>query len=225
MALIFHIPTQFPKKKHHFLLPASHGQLEIQTNVEAISVIKHIGILCHPHPRKGGGGTMHNKVITTMDRFFRKHQVATIRFNFRGVGQSTGTFSNGVGEVEDLLTVLEWVRHLNLDMPRITLAGFSFGSFVTASIANFSEWANLIQQVILVAPPVERFNFNALNAFSFPFAVIQGESDTVVNPMAVKNWFDTRKPSGIYCALPEVEHFFHQKLDELTKALTKVCVF
>ncbi|HAJ44288.1 MAG TPA: alpha/beta hydrolase, partial [Alcanivorax sp.] len=88
-----------------------------------------IAIVCHPHPQFGG--TMDNKVVTTLIRAARDAGAAALRFNFRGVGESQGAYSDGIGEVEDLIAVHRWLSKKYPGAP-LWLAGFSFGSFVAA---------------------------------------------------------------------------------------------
>ena len=88
-----------------------------------------IAIVCHPHPQFGG--TMDNKVVTTLIRAARDAGAAALRFNFRGVGESQGAYSDGIGEVEDLIAVHRWLSKKYPGTP-LWLAGFSFGSFVAA---------------------------------------------------------------------------------------------
>ena len=91
-----------------------------------------IAIVCHPHPQFGG--TMDNKVVTTLIRAARDAGAAALRFNFRGVGESQGAYSDGIGEVEDLIAVHRWLSKKYPGTP-LWLAGFSFGSFVAARAA------------------------------------------------------------------------------------------
>ena len=140
------------------LIPGPSGQLEISVNHHPNS--RHCAIVCHPHPQHGG--TMTNKVVTTLAKGYQLRDFTTIRFNYRGVGQSEGEYAEGLGETDDLLTVIKWARD---HFPRLSLhlAGFSFGTFVTLNAIQQMAEANSIQSVILVAPPIARFKYSFCN--------------------------------------------------------------
>ncbi|MFO1365279.1 MAG: alpha/beta fold hydrolase [Moraxella osloensis] len=95
--------------------------------------VERVAILCHPNPLQEG--TMMNKVVTTMYRFARDQNMHVVRFNFRGVGQSTGEYGNVTGEIEDALTVLQWI-HSQTEARKLWIGGFSFGGFVAAKLAQ-----------------------------------------------------------------------------------------
>jgi alpha/beta superfamily hydrolase len=169
-------------------------------------------VLCHPHPLHGG--TMDNKVVVTLARAFRETGVPTLRFNFRGVGSSAGTYDDGNGETADADAVasygaLRWPgRHL-------LLAGFSFGAFVALRLALERGASRLIT----VAPPVDRMEFSALAAPSCPWLVVQGDSDEVVDPQRVFAWVKSCKPQPKLVIMPGVGHFFHGHLLLLREAV------
>ena len=115
---------EFPYDDKTFLLPGPAGKLEVMTTWARKSH-GYVAIICHPHPLQEG--TMHNKVVTTLAKTFAQLGVATVRFNYRGVGESEGSYGNMQGEIEDLLAVKAWLRKC-LDETLFILAGFSFGS-------------------------------------------------------------------------------------------------
>nr|WP_080775280.1 alpha/beta fold hydrolase [Coxiella burnetii] len=124
------------------------------------------GIICHPHPLHGG--TMNNKVLTTLAKALDELGLKTVRFNFRGVGKSQGRYDNGVGEVEDLKAVLRWVEH-HWSQDDIWLAGFSFGAYISAKVAYDQKVAQLISVVTTLAKALDelglktvRFNFRGV---------------------------------------------------------------
>src|SRR6266481_7963290 len=125
-------------------IPGPAGPLEALTTCPAVDA-KAIAVICHPHPQYGG--TMHNKVVHTLARGFGELGLRTVRFNFRGVEASAGEFAQGIGETEDVLAVLEWVRaHRPHD--QVWLAGFSFGAYMAIRAAErFS-----VSRRIFVAP-------------------------------------------------------------------------
>lgn len=172
-----------------------------------------IGVVCHPHPLFGG--TMDNKVVTTLTRAIREQRGAALRFNFRGVGESRGTFSEGLGESEDLLAVVHWAQRRFPDRP-LWLAGFSFGSFVAArgaAIQNDCEAP--ASHLLLVAPPVHHFDFGSLGEPGCEVTVIQGEDDEVVPPAMVYEWVASTPLAPDLIRFPDCGHFFHGRLGEL----------
>jgi alpha/beta superfamily hydrolase len=169
-------------------------------------------VLCHPHPLHGG--TMENKVVTTLARALQTGGVATLRFNFRGVGRSTGAFDCGRGETDDARAVAGYgaVRWRGR---RLMLAGFSFGAFVALQLAQ-AEAAELL---ITVAPPVDRFDFSGLAAPRTPWLVVQGDADEIVDPQRVFEWVKRCTPAPDLVVVPGVGHFFHGHLAELRDAV------
>jgi hypothetical protein len=160
---------------------------------------------------------MENKVVTTLARALQSGGVATLRFNFRGVGQSAGSFDCGRGETDDARAV---VRFGAVRWPgcRLILAGFSFGAFVALKVAQV-EAAELL---ITVAPPVDRFDFSGLAAPPSPWLVVQGDADDVVDPQRVFEWVKRFAPAPDLKVVPGVGHFFHGHLAELRDAVASV---
>jgi alpha/beta superfamily hydrolase len=193
------------------LLTGQCGMLETvcETNPAAIHSIA--AVIAHPHPLFGG--TMDNKVVTTLARVYKELGFSqVIRFNFRGVGKSEGQYAEGLGEQEDLKTVVAWAKQTT---PAIWLAGFSFGSYVAASVAA----AVACQHLTCVAPPVERFAFDKLTPFSCPWLVVQGEQDEVVEAHQVFQWLQGLAHQPSLIRMPTASHFFHGQLLELRAQL------
>lgn len=168
-----------------------------------------IAVVCHPHPLHEG--TMNNKVVHTLARSFAKRGIPAMRFNFRGVGGSSGSYDAGDGEVDDALAVADELRARFGDRP-LWLAGFSFGSFVALRAAARTPCAGLI----LIAPPVQRFAFDQALP-DCPILVVQGDSDEVVDCAEVEAWVHGAKPTPRFELLPGVGHFFHGRLTDLRK--------
>ena len=170
-------------------------------------------IVCHPHPQFGG--TMDNKVVTTLARALQSCAIATLRFNFRGVGRSAGTFDGGVGETDDALAVADWGAARWPDRS-LMVAGFSFGAYVALRLSQRRE----ARRFILVAPPVGRFDFSVPQAPNAPCMVIQGDADDVVDPEAVRRWALAAAPAPKLLMMPGAGHFFHGRLTDLRDAVT-----
>jgi hypothetical protein len=196
------------------LLEGPAGALEALTGCPAPGqAADATAIVCHPHPQHGG--TLHNKVVHTLARACAAAGARTVRFNFRGVGRSAGAYDHGVGETDDLLAVVAWVRARR---PRdaLWLAGFSFGAYVVARAAQPAAAA----RVVLVAPAVNLRDFDALGPPAFPWLVIQGEADEVVPPAAVRAWAARLDPAPELVPVPGVGHYFHGRLPELREIIT-----
>jgi alpha/beta superfamily hydrolase len=153
---------------------------------------------------------MHNKVVTILERSMRELGLRTVRFNFRGVGESEGEHDDGYGEIDDLFAVAEWVRRTRPD-DSLWLGGFSFGSFITLRAALNLD----IGQLITIAPPTDRYAFDCLNHPDCPWLVIQGDLDEVVSIDNVRAWVDCIKPSPDLIVMEEADHFFHRRLMDL----------
>ena len=198
---------QFADHENVFLIPGPVGDLELLTAPaapEAVTTDK-VAIICHPHPLFGG--TMNNKVVSTLARTFKEMDLATVRFNFRGVGKSTGAFAQGVGEIDDVLAVVAWVKQMKPGA-EIVLAGFSFGAAVSAHVATRIKLAQLVS----IAPPVPRFNLLELAPVTCRWLVVQGEEDDVVIPADVYAWVATRQPPPTLIRIANAGHFFHGQL-------------
>ncbi len=163
------------------------------------------GIVVVAHPLPIMGGTMDNKVVTTLAKAFVELGFVTLRFNFRGVGASSGKFDNGNGEVEDVLAIARYARQEYGDLPLI-LSGFSFGGYVQACAAQQLH----PQQLVLVAPAVGRF---AMPDVPDNTLLIHGDLDEVVELQELLKW---ARPQHLpVIVLAGAEHFFHGRLTQL----------
>ena len=157
---------------------------------------------------------MHNKVVTMAARSLRELGVATVRFNFRGVGRSEGAFDHGEGELDDLRKVVAWVRAARPDAA-LWLAGFSFGAYVSLRAAMELRPSMLVS----IAPPAGRWEFERIATPTMPWLVIQGEEDEIVDPQAVYDWLRRIGAQAEIVRMPETSHFFHRKLMDLRGAI------
>lgn len=169
-------------------------------------------LIAHPHPLHGG--TMDNKVVTTLARAYRDLGLPVLRFNFRGVGQSGGEYDHARGEVDDLLAVAA-AGFEALPGARVLLAGFSFGSSVAARASYRLDCPHLT----LVAPPVPRYEFTEGKGFAMPVCVLQGEADERVEEAAVRQWAKQLQGDVAYHRFADTGHFFHGRLPELKEQL------
>ena len=166
------------------------------------TAVRGVAVIAHPLPT--GGGTLDNKVVGTLARAAVQLGVRAVRFNFRGVGQSAGTWDEGLGEIDDLLAVI--AHHRAPKLP-LLLAGFSFGGYAAATAAARLSEAERAHHLLLVAPAVSRFAIAAVPAGT---GVIHGEADDVVPLAAALDW---ARPQALpITVVPGVGHFFHGQL-------------
>ncbi len=206
-------PTPFPDSAGTLLLPGPAGALEVAVDLpEAHDARRGVAVICHPHPPEGG--TMRNKVVTMSARALTELGLTTVRFNFRGVGQSEGEYDNGRGEVLDLMAVANWVQQTRPEHD-FWLVGFSFGAWVALLGARQLP----VKQVISIAPPVGLRDFSGVLPPPCPWLVIQGEADDVVEPGPVFEWLGQQNPAPTIVRMPETGHFFHRRLLDLRGAI------
>jgi len=209
--------TQFPVEKS--FIQGKAGVIELATHIAAegqAHAIAAIAVIAHPHPLFGG--TMDNKIVTTLARATFDSGAATYRFNFRGIGKSEGVHDDGRGETDDLLTV---ISHARLTYPRIPLwlAGFSFGGAVALAASELTD----VNEMILVAPAFERMSHwhNVVSGGKPPAntMLIHGEKDETVPLSDSFNWARTRDIA--VTVVPEADHFFHLRLHMIKRLATE----
>ena len=186
------------------------GALEIALNVPEAAP-RGIALVAHPNPAQGG--TLDNKVAQTLARTFVELGYASVRFNFRGVGASEGSFDGGIGETDDALAALAFARgqFLALADAAPVLAGFSFGAYIQTRVAHTVT----AERMVLIAPAVKRFPVEKVSAGTI---VIHGEQDDVV-PLA--DVFDWARPQHLpIVVFPGTGHFFHGRLAQLMQTIT-----
>ncbi len=194
-------------------IPGPEGILEALLEMPRELSGRGLAVVCHPHPRHHG--TMLNKVVHTICRAMNELGLPAVRFNFRGVGASEGSYADGHGEIEDVLAVAAWARAREPELP-IWLAGFSFGAGVCARAAAKIRPA----QLIAVAPPATRLGPDLSGLMpACPWLVIQGDADEVVSCDAVRAWVAGLSPAPNLVVLPGVDHFFHGRLTLLRQTL------
>ena len=206
----------FPEESATLLLPGPAGALEVAVDPADPEATAQpvVAVICHPLPTEGG--TMHNKVVTMLSRSLRELGITTVRFNFRGTGDSEGSFDAGAGEIEDLRAVVAWVREQRPNA-LLWLAGFSFGAWVSICAAEELEPVVLIS----VAPPFghEGRDFGDLRVPRMPWLVVMGDADEIVDAQAVHAWIEGLEREVTLVKMPDTSHFFHRKLMDLRGAV------
>jgi alpha/beta superfamily hydrolase len=198
--------------EHHLLYPGPVGQIEAVLMIPENPTTQSMAVLGHPHSLQGG--SMSNKVVTTMARAFRDVGLRSLRFNFRGVGLTEGQFDHGRGESEDMLAWMQSLKTLEPDL-NFVLAGFSFGSYVTHRTA--CQWTP--NWLLSIAPPIERYDYH--QDPQCPWVVIQGDADEVVDAQGVFD-FVAHYPRPIeLISFEHTGHFFHGQLLKLREVVVQ----
>jgi len=170
-----------------------------------------VAVVCHPHPQHGG--TMDNKVAQTLARAFVQLGYRAVRFNFRGVGDSEGTWDEGRGETDDALAVI--AAHRDPALP-LVLAGFSFGAYVASQAAQRLPDDAKAERLVLVGPSTQKQQVPTVPADTL---VIHGEADDVVPLSATLNW---ARPQALpVVVIPGAGHFFHGQLTLLKNLVVR----
>ena len=207
--------AQRPPLAERVRIPGPAGDLEalIETpQDEAATPVTAFAVVCHPHPLYGG--TLDNKVVYTVARAFQQCAAPAIRFNYRGVGASAGTYDEGRGETLDTLAVIEYGRR-RWPQAQLWLGGFSFGGAVAVRAAAAAGPARLV----LVAPAVTRVDVSGAPAPACPWLIVQGDADELVPCAEVLRWAGTLIPAPTVTVLPGTGHFFHGRINELREAI------
>ena len=174
-----------------------------------------LAVVCHPHPQFGG--TMDNKVVQTLARALLQLGWHSVRFNFRGIGASAGTWDEGQGEVDDALAVVAAFRaEAGASRSPLLLAGFSFGGYVAAEAASRLPDGEKPERLVLVGPSTQKQQVPPVPADT---VVIHGETDDVVPLSATLDW--ARPQSIPVIVFPGVGHFFHGQLGLLKSVVIR----
>ena len=174
--------------------------------------------MLHPHPQHGG--TMNNKVVYTLYHAFARQGFSVLRFNFRGVGRSQGSFDRGEGELSDAASALDWLQSFNPNANACWIAGFSFGAWIGMQLLMRRPEIN---GFVSIAPPANMFDFSFLAPCPSSGLIVQGEQDEIVPEASVAKLVDKlSNQRGIaidYRVVPGANHFFHNRMDELNAHL------
>lgn len=198
--------------EHLLMLEGELGLIEAVLTVPEQVNTSYAAVLGHPHSLQGG--TMNNKVVTTLVRVFKELGIASLRFNFRGVGRSFGVYDEGLGESRDMLLFAKsWQERYPL--AQFIFAGFSFGSYVAYRAA--AEFPRSL--LISIAPPVHHYDYHEFKPDFSSWLIIQGDADEVVPASLVFDFAALESPALPVIVFPDTGHFFHGKLIELKSQL------
>ena len=201
--------------KGNLLIPASHGQLEAIIK-EPAGTRRGVGLVCHPHPL--GGGTMHNKVVFRAAAGLVDAGLTTIRFNFRGVGASTGEHNEIEGGKEDVRDVLNYIAD-NYPDEDLTLAGFSYGSRTALEVGYDDPH---IARLISIGTPLDKYgDYEFLRRTQKPILFVHGDRDEFGSIDKLKQLFDevSKNTDAELVVFENCGHFFDEHLNELRDAI------
>jgi hypothetical protein len=171
-------------------------------------------VVTHPHPLYGG--EMHNPVVEIIVRAYQKIGCSTLRFNFRGVGKSRGTYDDGKGEGRDVLAALSCISDMGFN--KIDLAGYSFGAWVNAQA---DPGAIGYERMLMVSPPVAFMDFSKVPALPHLSLVVAGSRDDIGPPDMIRQYLPSWNPQARFEIIPAADHFYAGALDALEEVLTK----
>ena len=195
-------------------IPAPHGHLEA-AHREPPGTLRAAGVICHPHPLQGG--TMNTKAVFRAAQALSDVKVAALRFNFRGVGTSTGSFDLGVGEKEDVLASLDWLEEKHPGMP-LVVGGFSFGSMVALSAA--AEDSRVVA-LFGLGLPIRMYDYGFLADVRKPILVVQGEEDEFGSGAEVESVVAALGSHVTLARIAGGDHYFDGHIDEMKAVLSE----
>lgn len=172
-----------------------------------------IAVVCHPLPT--GGGTLHSKVVFRAARGLEAANVATLRFNFRGVGASGGSFEEGEGEQDDVLAALAWARKKHPGK-KVIAGGFSFGAWVASRTA--CETTEHVDAVFLISTPVNKYDFSYLRNCDKPMLFLHGTQDEYGDAAQLEKLVQhVRNAESVI--VTGADHFFSKQLEAVEETM------
>ena len=179
-----------------------------------------VAVMLHPHPQYGG--TMSNRIVQEAFNVFVKNGFSVLKFNFRGVGKSDGTFDNGQGELSDAAAALDWIERENQDYSQCWVSGFSFGSLICMQLIMRRPEVN---KFIAISPQPNVYDFTFLAPCPTSGQIIYGEKDELVSKTSIdelNNRLKNQKGISVdFFQIKNSNHFFKGKEEELKKIIEK----
>lgn len=195
------------------IIPGPEGRIEARYH-QAEDPTAPVAVVLHPHPLYGG--TMNNKIIYQMYQSFAKAGCSVMRFNFRGVGRSLGKFDDGLGEMSDAASALDWVQQQNPNASHCWIAGFSFGAWIALQLLMRRPE---IEGFVAVSPPANMYDFGFLSPCPAHGLVLQGEKDDIVQEAAVSQLvgkLGAQKGLKVdYKVIPGADHYYRNAMDQM----------
>ena len=202
-------------REEKVFIPSGAIQLESLIKIDEALSFKGGVIFCHPHPQYGGN--MHNLVIATAVEAASQERLSTLRFNFRGVGESGGSYEEGIGEREDVKAVIEYFSSaLKGDHPSLVLLGYSFGAWAGLPVAIQDK---RISGLVTIAPPLQLFDFEFLLGCKKKKLFIAGDQDLFCPASLLEKWYRNLDEPKSLSIIPGADHFFFSHAHLLTQPL------
>jgi len=199
-----------PKPLRHVDLYSSAGRLEAL--YRDLQDPAGIAVICHPHPL--GGGTLHNKVVFRAARGLENANVATLRFNFRGVGTSGGKHEEGEGEQEDVAAAIEWAKRTHAGK-KLIVGGFSFGAWVATRVAcEMPE----VDAMFMIGTPVNKYDFGYLRQCERPVLFLHGTEDEYGDVAKLEQLVQQMRNAETII-VTGADHFFTKQLDAVDETM------
>jgi len=170
-------------------------------------------VLAHPHPQYGG--TMHTKVVYQAAKAFRRIGCAVLRFNFRGAGMSDGVYDEGRGEMDDYRAAVTFMRSRYQDAP-IWAAGMSFGAWIALTVGASDP---RLTTLLGIAPPLSRYDFEAVRVSTKPKFFIQGERDELCPLKEMQEFYARAADPKELVVIDAADHLFDGKVLEVADAI------
>ena len=194
-------------------IPGPVGRLEAALRLGVPE--RPIAVLCQPHPLHGG--TLHNPVVFHADRALNRAGLTTLRFNFRGVGDSDGEHDEGNGEMEDIGAAVGWLRGLVPDA-RTVLVGYSFGAWCSVRYAVDDPD---VAALVAIGLPVLKYGFESIARFQRPMAVVQPEHDEFGTPAQIQPVLQAANPPARVAVIPGASHLLPGRAPEAGAAVAE----
>ena len=176
-----------------------------------------VAIILQPHPQQG---TMNHPIAMALYNTFVRRGFATLRFNFRGVGRSQGVFDNGIGELSDAASALDWMQQFNPEASTTWVGGFSFGAWIGMQLLMRRPE---IRGFLSIAPPANMYDFTFLAPCPSSGLIVDGEADEVVTGVSVQKLVDKLKTQRHitidHATIPRANHFFEHEMPDLMKVV------
>jgi uncharacterized protein len=195
-------------------IPGRVGPLEGLINAKTDTAPRAIAVLAHPLPT--AGGTMHTKAVFHAAKALARIDCPVLRFNFRGVGRSAGTFSGGQGEQEDFGAALQFMIERYPDVKRIWAGGMSFGSWIGLSVGSEHP---LVTALIAIAPPVNKYDFSPAAGAAKPTFIVHGERDELIPLKEVRKYYGSLPEPKELVVIDGADHLFDGKVSEVGDAI------
>lgn len=195
-------------------IPGPAGLLEGLINAQAEGAPRAIAVLGHPLPTRGG--TMHTKAVFHAAKALARIGVPVLRFNFRGVGRSAGSFSDGPGEQDDFRAALAFMKARYPDIKSIWSGGMSFGSWIALTVG--ADDAD-VTALIGIACPVNKYDYSAVSAAARPAFLIHGERDELIPLKEIRKFYATLSEPKELVVIDGADHLFDGKVSEVGDAI------